>query len=93
MLNLADLYWNWKASSYRIGLITDKGFKIKRFSIDGFAVKAGNFGEGYICQDGTGTWSAAAEQYVMKYCVRSRKEIESKYGKILGIPEEIQENP
>lgn len=89
MLNLSGIYWSWKANDYRFGLVTDKGFKIKRFSIDGFAVKSES-SAGFICQSGTGTWSA--DQYVMQYCVRSRKEIESKYGKILGLTEETQEN-
>lgn len=85
MLNLAERYWNWKANKFRFGLFTDKGFKVKRFGADLFAVKAG-FGEGFVCMEGAGTWSSP--KYVVEYCVRSRKKIEHKFGKILGLEDE-----
>ncbi|MGL5013067.1 MAG: hypothetical protein ACRC6V_02095 [Bacteroidales bacterium] len=85
MLNLAERYWNWKANKFRFGLVTNKGFKVKRFGADLFAVKAG-FGEGFVCVEGTSTWFSS--ECVVKYCARSREKIERKFGKILGLEDE-----
>ena len=89
MLNLSGLYWDWKANNFRFGLITDKGFKVKRFGADLFAVKAG-FCEGFRSIDGGDSWSSM--RYIIKYCARPKSEIEAKFGKILGLEEETQEN-
>lgn len=86
MLNLAQIYWDWRNRPRRTRYIkTDMGFSVRKFA-DKWAVSTNRFSGKYydLRSSGLSWWESST---YFRDCLGTRAEVESRFGKILDSEE------
>ncbi len=89
MLNLAEIYWEWRnrPPKPKTTFKTSMGYTVKKFD-SLWAVKSGNLGK-YI--DMKGGWSWEPSDSYFRDCLTTQAKLEQQFGKILGLEEVVEE--
>lgn len=93
MLNLAGLYWEWRnrPKPSRQYYSTAQGRTVRVVGDLWVVCKNGRMSSEYVDFKSRGFhWSEGGGYF--RDCLATKDEVESRYGKILGLPEETQEN-